>query len=50
MISDEGVIINLGYSICKETTLEPYASEMDFLKECGNFDHSGNALARFIPK
>lgn len=41
---------DLGYSICRETTFEPYASEIDFLKECGNFDHSGNALAIVIAK
>lgn len=35
----------LGYVICNEKTRKPFLSEMGFLMECGNFDHSGNALA-----
>ena len=35
---------DLGYEICSESTRTPYATEMQFLTECGNFDHSGNVL------
>jgi FkbM family methyltransferase len=35
----------LGYTICNETSRKPFVSEMEFLMACGNFDHSGNALA-----
>ena len=39
------ILKNLGYVICDEKTQQPFLSEMDFLVECGNFDHSGNAFA-----
>jgi len=39
------IITDLGYIICKETTLQPYSSEMEFLMDCGNFKNSGNVIA-----
>jgi len=39
------LLSDLGYVICSEKTGQPYVSEIQFLMECGNFDHSGNALA-----
>lgn len=39
------ILQELGYVICSEKTRKPYKSEMQFLMECGNFDHSCNALA-----
>jgi FkbM family methyltransferase len=35
----------LDYIICCEKTRKPFESEMQFLMECGNFDHSCNVLA-----
>jgi len=37
---------DLGYSICKETTREKYSSDLEFLMDCGNFDHSCNVLVK----
>lgn len=39
------LLYELGYEICSERTREPFANELAFLKECGNFHHYANALA-----
>lgn len=36
-----------GYILCNEKSREPFPTDFDFLIECGNFDHSGNAYAIF---
>lgn len=36
---------DFGYQICSEATRKPFANELAFLKECGNFKHYANALA-----
>lgn len=35
----------IGYEICSEKTRQPYGSELEFLRECGNFNCDSNALA-----
>jgi FkbM family methyltransferase len=39
-----GELRALGYLLCHEATGRPYDSELDFLKECGNFDRSANVF------
>lgn len=38
----------MGYVICGEDTRKPFGTEMDFLRQCGNFSTDSNALA--LPK
>ncbi len=36
---------DLDYEACREADCKPFASDADFLQECGNFDRSANVLA-----
>jgi FkbM family methyltransferase len=42
------ILKEMGYEICSEKTRTPFASEIAFLKECGNYGNYSNALA--LPK
>lgn len=41
------ILNEYGYILCNEKSREPFPTDFDFLIECGNFDHSGNAFAVF---
>jgi FkbM family methyltransferase len=43
-----GLLRDMGYDICRESTRKPFPTEMEFLTVCGNFNSDSNALA--LPK